>query len=112
MMMMDMIEQTGCSVVGPVSTLDEAIQCAREANIDAAILDINLDGMPIYPAAEALSARGIPFVFSTGYEANVIDQRNSGIAVLQKPIDEQMLRSALFACMARSEAGHGKEPVS
>ena len=104
MMMMDMIEQTGCSVVGPVSTLDEAIKCAREASIDAAILDINLDGTPIYAAAEALSARGIPFVFSTGYEASVIDQRYSDVAVLQKPVDEKMLRTALLACMARAPA--------
>ena len=61
-------------------------------HFDAAILDINLgDGMA-YPVADILAARGIPFVFVTGYEANTVDERFSDVPVLQKPIERQTLQ--------------------
>lgn len=109
MMIMDMISRTGLSVVGPVSTLDEAVQRAREEDIDVAILDINIDGKPNYAAADVLIERGIPFVFSTGYEASVIDPRYANVAVLQKPVDEQMLKAALTACMRRAPSAPGRK---
>lgn len=57
----------GCIVVGPVAKLDAAIQLARDGEIDAAILDVHVRGGQIFPAAELLLARGIPFVLASGY---------------------------------------------
>ena len=55
------------------------------------MLDINLgDGMA-YPVADIVAARGVPFVFVTGYEADTIDDRFSHVPILQKPIERQML---------------------
>jgi hypothetical protein len=68
------------------------LRAAKEVDYDAAILDINLgDGMA-YPVADIVAARGIPFVFVTGYEADTIEERFSHVPILQKPIERQMLQ--------------------
>lgn len=62
------------------------------SQIDAAILDVNLDGEMVYSLAEILIARNIPFVFATGYGAESIEKRFEHIPVLQKPIEKNTLR--------------------
>ena len=99
MMIQDFMTESGHCVVGPISNTSEAIEAARTSGYDAAILDINLgDGMA-YPVADILSARGVPFVFVTGYEADTIDDRFSGVPVLQKPIAPQMLQRLFVSGM-------------
>ena len=61
------LAELGCEVVGPVSTLREALAVIGGRELDGALLDVNLHGEHAYPAAEALRARSIPFVFLTGY---------------------------------------------
>ena len=56
-----------CEIVGPTGRLDTALRLANEGNFDAAILDVNIRGGKVYPVAELLVARGIPFVFASGY---------------------------------------------
>jgi len=91
MMIQDFLTENGHAVIGPISRASEALLAAKEGDFDAAVLDINLgDGM-IYPVAEILAKRGVPFVFVTGYEADTIDDRFSEVPVLQKPIERQML---------------------
>lgn len=63
--------------------------------LKAAILDVNLAGEKIYPVASLLSNRSIPFVFITGYGRDSIDSKFRDVAVLQKPIERQKLRSIL-----------------
>ena len=63
----DMLAELGHTVVGPVARLDKALETAQREAFDVAILDVNINGEDSYPIAEALAARGIPFVFSTGY---------------------------------------------
>jgi hypothetical protein len=60
--------------------------------ISAALLDVNLNGDLVYPLAETLRDREIPFVFVTGYGVESIDPRFRNIQVLQKPIDRDVLR--------------------
>ena len=67
MLVEDMLSDLGVEIVGPVATLDEALTFARGADIDAAVLDINVGGLLTYPVAEILQARGVPIIFSTGY---------------------------------------------
>jgi PAS domain S-box-containing protein len=105
MMMKDMLTDLGFSVVGPFSRIAEALPAARENDLEAAVLDINLNGELVYPVAEALVARGVPIVFVTGYGAESIDKGFSHIPVLQKPIERQVLES-FFAVKANSSVGH------
>ena len=61
------VADLGCAVVGPVANLRDALRLIEEQDLDGALIDINLQGEHAYPAAEALLARGVPFVFLTGY---------------------------------------------
>lgn len=94
-MMRDMLTDLGYSVVGPVGDRTAALVAARQADIEGAILDLNLRGETTYPVADELTHRGIPFVFLTGYDRGVIDRRYADVTLLQKPVDEQTLQRAL-----------------
>jgi PAS domain S-box-containing protein len=115
MMIQECLTECGHSVVGPISRASDALQAAKESDYDAAILDINLgDGMA-YPVADIVSARGLPFVFVTGYEADTIDERFSHVPILQKPIERQMLERLFLAspgvaAVARGEGLRGAKP--
>src|SRR4030095_13766614 len=61
------LETLGCDIVGPVSTLETALQLAREMTLDAAILDITIRGGKSYPVAKELLSRDIPFALASGY---------------------------------------------
>jgi CheY-like chemotaxis protein len=61
------LQELGCHVVGPVSRLDAAMRLAHEEPLDAAILDVSIRGGQVYPVAEKLLARNIPFVLASGY---------------------------------------------
>jgi len=95
MMMRDLIAEIGFHVVGPCGTITDALEHLDRHALVAAVLDVNLAGEKIYPLAEQLSGRGIPFVFVTGYAADAIDGRFASVPVLQKPVDGPALRRAL-----------------
>lgn len=64
----DMLADLGYEPIGPAARVDQALAMIKEEAIDAAVLDVNLNGQASYAAADALTLRGVPFVFSTGYE--------------------------------------------
>jgi DNA-binding LytR/AlgR family response regulator len=78
---------------------------AREKHFDAAVLDINLGDGLVYTVAEILAKRGVPFVFVTGYDADSIDPRFSGVPILQKPIERDMLQKIFMHGADRALAG-------
>jgi PAS domain S-box-containing protein len=92
MVVSDAMTELGYQVVGPFSRPPEAIAAVKDNEIAAAILDINLAGTLVYPVAEELTSRGIPFVFVTGYGIESIDKRFADIPVLQKPIERETLQ--------------------
>ncbi|HYH36711.1 MAG TPA: response regulator [Azospirillum sp.] len=96
MMLEDMLGDLGCEVVGPAGSVARAQELAQgEPGLAAAILDVNLGGLPIYPVAETLKARGIPFVFITGYGAADLDGRFADAPTVQKPFSMPALRDTL-----------------
>jgi CheY-like chemotaxis protein len=95
MLIEDMLLDIGCKVVGPAYALDEAVALARDADIDCAILDLNLEGVPTFPVARALRARGIPFVFASGYAAGGLGEDFDDVPVLQKPFTAYDIASAV-----------------
>jgi CheY-like chemotaxis protein len=96
MLVEDMLLELGCSVVGPVHALAEALELARsEAGLDAALLDVNLAGQPVFPVADALREKGVPAIFSTGYGDAGLRDIDRGAPVLQKPFRAGDLARAL-----------------
>jgi CheY-like chemotaxis protein len=95
MMMRDLIADFGFRVVGPFGTITDAMEALDRHQLVGAVLDVNLGGEKIYPLAEQLSGRGVPFVFVTGYASDAIEDRFASVPVLQKPVDGVALRRAL-----------------
>jgi PAS domain S-box-containing protein len=89
------VKALGYKVVGPFGRLAEAIEGAERHAVDLAILDLNLNGEWTYDLAEQLEKRGIPIVFTTGYEADAIIRRFHNCRVLNKPVVKDALESVL-----------------
>jgi CheY-like chemotaxis protein len=96
----DALAALGAQVVGPVGGLAEALDLVAGAAIDGAVLDINLRGEMVFPLAEALAARGVPYVFATGYGHEIIPERYRDVPTLSKPVHVQALRGLLTAARA------------
>jgi hypothetical protein len=64
--------------------------------LDGALLDVNVAGVKIFPIAEALAARDIPFVFSTGYGEGGLPDEWKGRPTLQKPFSEAAVHEAFL----------------
>jgi CheY-like chemotaxis protein len=95
LLLQDMLLRCGYTVAGPVARLEKAVDMAQHEAVDLAILDVNLDGRDVYPVAAALSARGIPFVFATGYGRGGLRAPYREYPTLQKPYREDDLRAAI-----------------
>ncbi|HEV7226966.1 response regulator [Brevundimonas sp.] len=104
MLLETMLEDMGCATVGPASTVDEGLRLATQERLDAALLDVNVAGTPVFAVAEALEARGIPLVFSTGYGEGGLPENWRGRPTVQKPFTEAVIRDALMKAMGVATA--------
>ena len=105
LMMENTLVEAGFKVVGPAHRLAEAMHIAMGTELNAAVLDINLAGELVYPLADLLAARQVPFIFVTGYGAEGVHPRFAHVPVLQKPLGRGVIESA-FALM-----GNGAGPL-
>jgi CheY-like chemotaxis protein len=99
MLLEDMLGELGHTVAAEAGRIEEALDAAKNADFDIAILDVNLNGQPISPVADALVARGMPFVFATGYGERGLPEPYRDRPTLKKPFQmdglKQMLQTAL-----------------
>jgi CheY-like chemotaxis protein len=104
------IEDQGARVVGPVATVQSALELVEKhgSELDGASLDINLAGELIFPVADALLARDIPLIFSTGYDLRVIPEMYRDIPRCEKPVNAETLARELLerAAQHRARAGN------
>ncbi|HEY3520844.1 MAG TPA: response regulator [Rhodanobacteraceae bacterium] len=92
----DTLEDIGCEVVATATRFDDALDKATSLSFDVAVLDVDLNGRPSYPIAEALDERGRAFVFATGYGAAHLPSSLHGAPVLQKPFGRRDLERVLL----------------
>jgi DNA-binding response OmpR family regulator len=97
----DMLMDLGCEVLGPVGHLEEAVDLASVETIDAALLDLSVNGKEVYPVATILAERGIPFAFVTGYDAGGIGMIYRERPTLQKPFRSAALERILKGMLSR-----------
>ncbi len=99
MMVEDELLGAGARVIGPAATLDDALRlveaAAGDGGLDAAVLDLNLQGETAVPVADRLAARGVPFLFATGYGEGCDTGGHSGMPVLHKPFTAHELVAAV-----------------
>jgi two-component sensor histidine kinase/HAMP domain-containing protein/CheY-like chemotaxis protein len=89
------LAELGFDVVGPYSTLAKAAIAAVEIEVDAALLDVNLSGKTVYPVADILASKDVPFAFITGYGTEALPSKYANAPVLQKPVDQSTLENLL-----------------
>jgi CheY-like chemotaxis protein len=97
MLLEDMLDDLGCRVLGPMMRVREALAFVAKsvAEVDVAILDVNVAGELSFPIAEALDAHGVPFVLATGYDDAGIEERWRSRPVLRKPFLASQLEAVL-----------------
>jgi len=96
MLIEGMLDALGCQVVEWVANVPEALEAIDAVEFDGALLDVNLSGTAVYPVAEVLASRSLPFVFVTGYgRTSEAKSRFPDAPVLKKPFDSVQLAHIL-----------------
>jgi len=87
------LEALGVKVIGPAASIGEALNLVsgNDGRLHGAILDINLRGSRVFPVADALAERSVPFVFTTGYEQGVVPNSYADVPRCLKPVDKAQL---------------------
>jgi CheY-like chemotaxis protein len=111
MLIEDMLLDLGCEVVATAGRFEEAIAAAETGDFDLALLDVNLAGRPVFPVAQALVERGIPFAFLTGYGSTGIDPIYPDAPVLAKPFQAQDLEAVVHRLQANRGGPTGAAPI-
>jgi len=103
------LEEVGARVVGPTSSIDDALGLIEEGAhvLDGVVLDINLRGTMSYALADRLLERGLPFVFLTGYDCRAVPDRFRSVPCFTKPCRDGDLL-ALLAALPSAGPGDGK----
>lgn len=104
LMLTDMLEQLGCSAVGPAATLGEAWPLVEAQAYDCAVLDVHVDGQSVYDLADAVSARGCPVVIASGSGSDALPERFRNAILLPKPYSVTALEAALVRARAGTAA--------
>lgn len=96
MLMEDGLADAGAEVVGPASSVEQALELVERAaactgGLDAAVLDINLQGTVVAPVADRLAALGVPIIFATGYGEGVDRGAHGAAPLLTKPFGSDEL---------------------
>nr|WP_294517782.1 response regulator [uncultured Rhodopila sp.] len=99
LMIEDFLTDFGCTTIGPCATVETALQAVETESLDLALLDVNLSGERVYPVAEALAERHIPFLFLSGYGEEAIPPGHSDWKVCAKPFRGSELAGMLCAVM-------------
>jgi len=95
----DMLTELGCHQVVHAASVPEALELLHTHRPDAAVLDVNLRNVQVYPVAEYLAAAHIPFIFATGYGRSGVVERWQDMRVIQKPFERSTLAAALGAIL-------------
>ncbi|HEX4180851.1 MAG TPA: response regulator [Caulobacteraceae bacterium] len=113
MMIHDQLVNLGCVVVGLASNVPGGLALIKDkgATLDGAVLDVNLGGEKVYPVAEALIERDIPFIFATGYGRAGIAANFSRMPTLAKPFSvpelEAILAKTVLPARSKGPTGGG-----
>ena len=91
------LEDAGARVVGPAAFVGDALALLDRELIDGAVLDVSLDDEKVFPVAEALTTRGIPFIFATGYAASDLPPAWRHVPRFEKPVNAATVARALLS---------------
>ena len=100
----EIVREAGGSALGPFARLAPARQAARDATLAGAILDVTLGMESVFPLAEDLLERGVPFILQTGYGTSMLPDRFRGVPRIEKPFDIGEMRRLVTGMLEREAA--------
>lgn len=101
-----LLGELACEVVGSVGSVRKALATLEVAAVDGAVLDVHLRDGFVYPVTSVLSTRNIPYLFVTGYDADVLPLEVRNRPRLRKPLE-----SRSFQRLAHEVFADGAGPV-
>jgi CheY-like chemotaxis protein len=101
----DLLEEIGCTVVGPAPNMAAARELVEAGGFDAALMDVHIRGERVFPLCEILAARGVPFVLTSGYADWQMPEKWEDSLRLLKPYSIEQVEDVL----TRALSGSGKE---
>jgi len=110
MLIEDMLLDLGYEVAAIAARLDQAVTVSRNVDADLAVLDLNLNGQRTDAIAEILRARGVPFIFATGYGGAGVTAEWRDVPVVQKPFQQSDLAEALARLTLAQDVGAAPRP--
>jgi DNA-binding response OmpR family regulator len=110
----DFVESFGFQVVGPASSVEIGRHLALEEEIDAALLDINLDGSMCFPICSVLARRHVPFIFLSGYSATnqLVPGEFKSVPFIEKPFAPEELQPLLLDMVSSRLGAHRQKEAS
>jgi two-component system, response regulator PdtaR len=96
------LQGAGYAIVGPIPSVEEALEAVAGQPADLALLDVNLAGHRVYPVADALLSQQIPFIFLTGCEGADLPPRFAGTPLLVKPFSSENLLLAINRVLGKN----------
>ena len=103
----DMLAELGCEVLWTAHRVNKALDLVSGSTPDAAVLDVNIAGDEVYPVADALAARGVPIVFTTGYGARGLADSWRDRPIVQKPFQVEHLSRGLLTALGKGMGNGG-----
>jgi CheY-like chemotaxis protein len=97
--LVDYFQDLGVQVLGPAASVSEALRLLESAEVQGAILDVNLRGERVYPVADVLRQRHVPFVFASGYGGELERRAYADVPRCIKPVDFDVLAKTLVEQM-------------
>lgn len=94
------LQEAGYRVAGPVGSIGAALALIDDGLPDAALLDVNVCGVPVFPVSDALAKAGVPFLVMTGHSRDALPPALQP-HFLGKPFQGRTLREALAALLGR-----------
>jgi DNA-binding response OmpR family regulator len=99
LMLEDLLTQAGAVVIGPAEDAASALRLIEAESIDCALLDYRLVSSTSLPVADLLRARGVPFLFASGYDTRSIDPRYASVPRVDKVFDEHELIETILTIL-------------
>ncbi len=99
MLVEDILAEFGCTVVGPAAKVDRAKELVASEQIDLALLDVNIGGTRVFPVADMLAERNIPFVFMSGYGEAGLQPPHENRPVIAKPFSAESIGEILVSAL-------------
>lgn len=94
-----LLQDFGCTVVAWASSVEDALGVAETAEFDLAVLDVSVARKLVFPVAELLARRGIPFLFTTGYGRDSVRDDFRDRPIVRKPYSPEQLRAAMLSAV-------------